>query len=828
MKTVKLFFALFAIVFLLSSCSNSSDNSTALLAAIGTSGTDTSGTNGGNSDTTTSPTNPTNPETSETLDPDIEFTRFIIPKVDIANDEMVMVTLAGENFPDSSNNQKISDFLSKISITCPKNPSIVEYSYFSYNDIYPPVLVAYIENPHEIGIYDITVSYGEKSITTTLSAQDYSEYHTGDLLLNDGTIIPCNKDTYNHNFTYIDETIKKAVGILYGFNNYGAPLGWLGIDIDGGYERWRENIYNDWTTIEGYCDSNFIKLKKDIACDPNKTTPSYFSTDANTATFYGGDIDGSDNWDCICAFDPVGTADAATNYPAFNYVNNYADIHGLTGDYATGWYMPSIAELCNIYKNKDIIDKVLDALNTAQFAYVTSYKQSRYLSSSISIDGFDRYGFPFACSFEDGHIDNVNQAYVCCTRAFDINGINYTIKIDSPQNGTVDVNSTTAAVGSTVTLTATPANGYKLKVLTVEGSDHSSIQTSGTGNTRTFTMPAKNVTVRAIFFMPPTGDYTVISDDIVTFGMWPQTIKAENVTITGEKEWHGSFYCYEGSDGEWYVSEKENGYDSSYKYSDGTPVAERSENSYKWFKMEPIQWRVLTTNYGGKKLLLATKILTAGIPYYQEIKTRKIYDSQNNAIYIYPNNYMYSTIRAYLNGKYERDDTQEEQNRYRDRGFLQSAFTSAQQEAILTTTVDNSADSTTDADGKLTKATPYACNPTYDKIFLLSEKEVTTREYGLAPYYSAVYEATSARSRAPTDFAKARGAFQSTEAYINGGVWWLRSPWYLTGNTTSNTARTVVSNGEADSYDYVDGKGLSGKLYHDNYIGIVPALCVSN
>lgn len=39
MKTVKkLFFALFAIVFLLSSCSNSSDNSAALLAAIGTSG----------------------------------------------------------------------------------------------------------------------------------------------------------------------------------------------------------------------------------------------------------------------------------------------------------------------------------------------------------------------------------------------------------------------------------------------------------------------------------------------------------------------------------------------------------------------------------------------------------------------------------------------------------------------------------------------------------------------------------------------------------------------------------------------------------------------
>ena len=33
----------------------------------------------------------------------------------------------------------------------------------------------------------------------------------------------------------------------------------------------------------------------------------------------------------------------ATNYPAFNYVNNYASTFGLTGNYATGWYMPTVA-----------------------------------------------------------------------------------------------------------------------------------------------------------------------------------------------------------------------------------------------------------------------------------------------------------------------------------------------------------------------------------------------------------------------------------------------------------------------------------------------------
>lgn len=61
---------------------------------------------------------------------------------------------------------------------------------------------------------------------------------------------------------------------------------------------------------------------------------------ASNATFTG-DTDGSDNWAYICSKDSTGTADAKTNYPAFNWVNNYATTYGLTGTYAEGWYMPS-------------------------------------------------------------------------------------------------------------------------------------------------------------------------------------------------------------------------------------------------------------------------------------------------------------------------------------------------------------------------------------------------------------------------------------------------------------------------------------------------------
>ncbi len=76
----KLFFALLAMFFLFASCSNSSD-------------TPQAPTNPTNTETQ-DPANPTNPETSETLDPNIELTRFVIPKVDIAYaGQTVMVTL---------------------------------------------------------------------------------------------------------------------------------------------------------------------------------------------------------------------------------------------------------------------------------------------------------------------------------------------------------------------------------------------------------------------------------------------------------------------------------------------------------------------------------------------------------------------------------------------------------------------------------------------------------------------------------------------------------------------------------------------------------------
>ena len=256
--------------------------------------------------------------------------------------------------------------------------------------------------------------------------------------------------------------------------------------------------------------------------------------------------------------------------------------------------------------------------------------------------------------------------------------------------------------------------------------------------------------------------------DIMTFGSFPQSEKASTVSITSESKTVGSFTYYKGDDNEWYA-----------------------ELNSKYYKVEPIKWRVLTTNYDhddnastpGKKLLLAENILI-----------NKPYDDNSNS-------YSDSTIRNYLTGD-----------------FFTTAFTQAEQDAIAETTVINNARSTNpDSNDKEWNngANQYASDtPTSDKIFLLSEQEATKADYGFAAYDEYKGDGThdySTRIRMATAFAQVNGAYQDNTAGY-GGYWWLRSPHC----DYSGSARYVIGDGYANYSSYVS---------FDN-LGVVPALCL--
>lgn len=225
------------------------------------------------------------------------------------------------------------------------------------------------------------------------------------------------------------------------------------------------------------------------------------------------------------------------------------------------------------------------------------------------------------------------------------------------------------------------------------------------------------------------------------FGDFPQTIAShqEDSYYTSDTVRNG---WYLGQDGYFYEKCKADPYteDSVYTCSDNTVL---SKWKIYYFRVEPIVWRALTTTFdhdadgtGDKILLLAESILTAnayyGNFYIKEARTL-------NGSTIYHSNYKYSNIRAYLNGTANQFVTDggaatEHDIDWTGKGFIDVAFTSTAQDLIATTIVDNSAESTTNAGNNLKQATTYACDNTEDKIFLLSEKEVTTSDYGFTEY----------------------------------------------------------------------------------------------
>ena len=76
----------------------------------------------------------------------------------------------------------------------------------------------------------------------------------------------------------------------------------------------------------------------------------------------------------------------------------------------------------------------------------------------------------------------------------------YAITVNTATNGSLATSpATEAAAGRTVTVTATPATHYHLATLTVKDASNNNVTVSGTGNTRTFVMPAEAVTVSGTF-----------------------------------------------------------------------------------------------------------------------------------------------------------------------------------------------------------------------------------------------------------------------------------------------------------------------------------------
>lgn len=338
---------------------------------------------------------------------------------------------------------------------------------------------------------NVTVTITFKAIPFK-SATEAKE--VGDIVFNDGTAM--SYTTFASLSSETQEAIKtSAIALIfYKGTSSSDALGakTLGVGL--------KHAQKAWCTME----ANAYNTKIDtIYCAPSGSAGSLTFGD-------NADKNGSDNFIQIAAKLGEGTANDDTGteskYPAFYFAINYSSTATNLGTtYAGNWYLPSLAELFQIYAcradatNGFDIDAASAALGGSQFEINSYVSSSQYISDFAT--------GVHTLSFNSGDYNYVSKKathkYICAIRAFDTNL--YSVSIGSTANGSVNADKRSGIVaGETVTLTATPSDGYKLDSISAT-SNGNPVSLNGDGNTRTFTMPAANVNVTALFVITKIG-----------------------------------------------------------------------------------------------------------------------------------------------------------------------------------------------------------------------------------------------------------------------------------------------------------------------------------
>ncbi len=192
-----------------------------------------------------------------------------------------------------------------------------------------------------------------------------------------------------------------------------------------------------------------------------------------------------------------------------------------------------------------------------------------------------------------------------------------------------------------------------------------------------------------------------------------------------------------------------------------------------WFKYEPMKWQVLSyDSTTGEAIVLSKSIIDSQQYYYTE-SDREI-DGQT----VYANNYEHSDIRTWLNAT-----------------FYDTAFSTSEKDAIVATTLDNSASSADYSE--------YDSDSTTDNVWLLSYSESLNEDYGFLSDDDTTRQATG------TAYAFCQGLWDGDDGYA---YWGLRSA--ITDNSTTCAV-------DADGWE-------SESCVYDTSIGVRPALTIKS
>ncbi|MCI6478512.1 MAG: hypothetical protein MSA98_00250 [Spirochaetia bacterium] len=203
----------------------------------------------------------------------------------------------------------------------------------------------------------------------------------GEIVLNDGSRVP-----FSRNIDLTPEQKKKAVAIIVMARREGNSI----FEVALGLHQDRDRSWGDDT----------ISIPE-IECW--STEGSKVSAARNTKIT--GDLFGHDNYRKIREKNKQGS------YGIFERAEEYSKISGvnITDKFTTGWYVPSLAELCELFKVKNTVNRALEALGKAQLrdlywsssqfpssegkgAWLVNFNDGKLMNASKKASGTDSQG----------------------------------------------------------------------------------------------------------------------------------------------------------------------------------------------------------------------------------------------------------------------------------------------------------------------------------------------------------------------------------------------------------------------------------------------------
>ena len=210
--------------------------------------------------------------------------------------------------------------------------------------------------------YTITVTQATPSYIGSKAPSEAKAL--GDIVFTDGSATP-----YSADLTLTAEQKAAAVAVIFYAGSASDTLGakTLGVGLVQG-----ENLAWAQTDTNGYTN----KITTLLA---TKTSGS----NADDATFSGnGANDGSGS---LAKLKGAVSDYSEANYPAWAWIEGYAATANLTGtSYESGWYIPSIGEVCALHKAKAVVNNSIQKIGGTQISAKWYWSSSQDASADIN------------------------------------------------------------------------------------------------------------------------------------------------------------------------------------------------------------------------------------------------------------------------------------------------------------------------------------------------------------------------------------------------------------------------------------------------------------